>query len=101
MPKSQIVEPQKERKTGKLTCPDIPLNQYSGTVEDELERYGPEALVGIYEDMFLIREFENMLQVLEEKFDKTIVYNRRIRQIYVRNEPEYHQVPEFHDELPF
>ena len=46
-------------------------------------------------------EFENMLQVLKEKFDKTIVYNRRIRQIYVRNEPEYHQVPEFHDELPF
>ena len=65
MPKSQIVEPQKERKTGKLTCPDIPLNQYSGTVEDELERYGPEALVGIYEDMFLIREFENMLQEIK------------------------------------
>ena len=65
MPKSQIVEPQKERKTGKLTCPDIPLNQYSGTVEDELECYGPEALVGIYEDMFLIREFENMLQEIK------------------------------------
>ena len=65
MPKSQIVEPQKERKTGKLTCPDIPLNQYSGTVEDELERYGPEALIGIYEEMFLIREFENMLQEIK------------------------------------
>jgi len=65
MPKSQIVEPQKERQGGKLVCPEIPLNQYAGTPEEELETYGPEALVGIYEDMFLIREFENMLQEIK------------------------------------
>ena len=65
MPKSQIVEPQKERESGKLVCPEIPLNQYAGTPEEELEAYGAEALVGIYEDMFLIREFENMLQEIK------------------------------------
>ena len=65
MPKSQIVEPQEERKGGKLVCPEIPLNQYVGTPEEELETYGAEALVGIYEDMFLIREFETMLQEIK------------------------------------
>ncbi len=65
MPKSQIVEPQKERQGGTLVCPEIPLNQYAGTPEEELETYGPEALVAIYEDMFLIREFENMLQEIK------------------------------------
>ena len=65
MPKSQIVEPQKERQGGTLVCPEIPLNQYAGTPEEELETYGPEALVGIYEDMFLIREFETMLQEIK------------------------------------
>ena len=65
MPKSQIVEPQKERQGGTLVCPEIPLNQYAGTPEEERETYGPEALVGIYEDMFLIREFETMLQEIK------------------------------------
>ena len=65
MPKSQIVEPSKERSTGSLTCPDIPLNQYAGTIEQELEMHGAEALVGLYEDMFLIREFESMLQAIK------------------------------------
>ena len=65
MPKSQIVEPQKERSPGSLSCPDIPLNQYAATIEEELETYGAEALVGIFEDMFLIREFENMLQAIK------------------------------------
>ncbi|SVB79518.1 uncharacterized protein METZ01_LOCUS232372, partial [marine metagenome] len=65
MPKSQIIEPQEERKGGKLVCPEIPLNQYAGTPEQELEIYGADALVGIYEDMFLIREFETMLQEIK------------------------------------
>ena len=65
MPKSQIIEPQEERKGGILVCPEIPLNQYAGTPEQELETYGADALVGIYEDMFLIREFETMLQEIK------------------------------------
>ncbi len=35
MPKHQIVDPQKERKPGKLKFPTIPLNAYKGTVEEE------------------------------------------------------------------
>ena len=47
------------------------------------------------------KELGCMLEILEDKFDKTIIYNRRKRQIYVRNEPEFHAIPEFHGELPF
>ena len=36
MPKTQIVEPQKERKQGALTFPKVPLNQYQGKLTKEL-----------------------------------------------------------------
>jgi 2-oxoisovalerate dehydrogenase E1 component len=65
MPKSQIVEPAEERKAGTLPFAEIPLNQYQQDLAKEKENYGPEALVGMYEDMLLIREFESMLQSIK------------------------------------
>jgi 2-oxoisovalerate dehydrogenase E1 component len=65
MPKSQIVEPSEERKTGTLPFAEIPLNQYQQDLAKEKENYGAEALVGMYEDMLLIREFESMLQSIK------------------------------------
>ena len=65
MPKSQIVEPAEERKAGSLSFAEIPLNQYQQDIEKEKETYGGEALVGMYEDMLLIREFESMLQSIK------------------------------------
>ncbi len=65
MPKSQIVEPNVERKAGFIQPPRIPLNQYAGTVEQELERYGKDALLSVCADMILIREFETMLQTIK------------------------------------
>ena len=62
MPKSQIVEPAEERKAGTLPIAEIPLNQYQQDLAKEKEAYGADALVGMYEDMLLIREFESMLQ---------------------------------------
>ncbi len=65
MPKSQIVEPSKERKSGNISIAEIPLNQYQQDLAREKENYGAESLVGMYEDMLLIREFENMLQSIK------------------------------------
>ena len=65
MPKSQIVEPSEERKAGSLPFAEIPLNQYQQDIAKEKEAYGAEALVGMYEDMLLIREFESMLQSIK------------------------------------
>ena len=65
MPKSQIVEPAEERKAGTLPFAEIPLNQYQQDLAKEKENYGPDALVGMYEDMLLIREFESMLQSIK------------------------------------
>ena len=48
-----------------IKSPEIPLNAYAGTLEEELERYGQEALLQILEDMQTIREFEEMLQAIK------------------------------------
>ena len=65
MPKSQIIEPSEERKAGSLSFAEIPLNQYRRDLAAEKESYGADALVGMYEDMLLIREFEGMLQSIK------------------------------------
>lgn len=65
MPKSQIVEPTKERQAGSIPFAEVPLNQYQNDLAKEKETYGEEALLGIYEDMLLIREFESMLQSIK------------------------------------
>ncbi len=65
MPKLQMVEPSRERKAGQIQSPVIPMNQYATKLEDEVKRYGKDALIGIYEDMRLIREFETMLHTIK------------------------------------
>ncbi|MCS6771027.1 MAG: thiamine pyrophosphate-dependent enzyme [Kiritimatiellae bacterium] len=65
MPKDLIVDPAKERKPAVLRAPELPLCQYNRPLADELRRFGAEALVGIYEDMLLIREFESMLHAIK------------------------------------
>ncbi len=65
MPKHQIVDPTQERKPGKLEFPEVPLNAYDGTIADELKNLGKDALLGMLEDMLLIREFENMLNEIK------------------------------------
>ncbi len=65
MPKHIIVDPAKERSPSKLKSPEIPLCQYSTPVAQELKKHGRDALVGIYEDMLLIREFETMLHLIK------------------------------------
>lgn len=65
MPKKVVVDPTKERQSGTLTFPDVPVNQYSKTVSQEAKRLGKKGLVGMLEDMLLIREFEFMLNEIK------------------------------------
>ena len=67
MPKSQFIDPKGLRKPGKIKFTDIPVNQYNKTIEQELAEgnYTKEDLIGIYEDMLAIREFESMLMTIK------------------------------------
>ena len=65
MPKVHIVDPAEERKPGTLKFPKVPLNAYKGTVAEELKSLGKDAVVGMLEDMMLIREFEFMINEIK------------------------------------
>ena len=65
MPRSQYVDPAAKRAPGKITFTDIKVNEYQKTVRDELGNYTREEFIGIYHDMRLIREFENMINSIK------------------------------------
>ena len=77
MPKSQIVEPAKERQSGTIPFAEVPLNQYKHDLPKEIENYGADAILGIYEDMLLIREFESMLQSIKTQGSYEIEYDHK------------------------
>ena len=62
MPQHHLVDPAKERKPGKMKFPTVNMNAYKGTVAEELKKLGKDAVVGMLEDMMLIREFEFMIK---------------------------------------
>lgn len=61
MPKSQFIDPVTVRRPGTIQPPAIPVCQYARSLADERATFSDPQLVGIYEDMALIREFETML----------------------------------------
>jgi 2-oxoisovalerate dehydrogenase E1 component len=61
MPKSQTITPDQVRRADTITFSDIPVNQYSTPFKEEVSTLGKDALKRIYHDMFMIREFETML----------------------------------------
>lgn len=65
MPKSQFVDPNLARQSGKLIFKDIPINQYNKTIKDEKENFSSSDLLRIYRDMAIIREFETMLNLIK------------------------------------
>ncbi|MBM4103868.1 MAG: dehydrogenase [Planctomycetes bacterium] len=65
MPKSQMVDPQQMRKSGKIEFQSIPVNQYQKSVKQELSRYTPVDLKRIQRDMVVIRTFETMLNEIK------------------------------------
>ncbi len=61
MPKTIAIAPADQRQPGALESPSVPLNAYVQDPKAEAKRWGPAALVRVYRDMVLIREFETML----------------------------------------
>ncbi|MDA0576738.1 MAG: thiamine pyrophosphate-dependent enzyme [Verrucomicrobia bacterium] len=78
MPKSDIVDPARERKAGTLQFPTIHLNRYVGTMEQEIQRQGVPTIKQVLADMLLIREFEEMLQAIKTEGNyQGIVYDHK------------------------
>jgi 2-oxoisovalerate dehydrogenase E1 component len=78
MPKSLMIRPADVRKRGYVELNPIPVNQYSRTMADELDRYSREDLIRIYHDMAVIRAFETMLnEVKQQREYKGIAYDHR------------------------
>ena len=70
MPKSIYIDPNKvllEEANSKIVFPEIPVMQYKKTVKEELKEknFTKEDLLHIYRDMFTIREFETMLNLVK------------------------------------
>lgn len=65
MTKKLIIDPEKRRRPDKIVFKDIPVNQYQKTIEDEKNRFSKEDFLRIYRDMFIIREFETMLNQIK------------------------------------
>ena len=61
MPKSLTIDPAEERRRSVIQAPEIPVNAYRPDPAAEARQYSRDALVNIYCDMRLIREFESAL----------------------------------------
>ena len=75
MPKSQYIDPKQVRKAGEVILGKIELNKYKKTFAEEKKLYSTEDMLGIYNDMQYIREFETMLfQVRTQKHYNGVDY---------------------------
>ena len=69
MPKSLFIDPNEvlRPKEHEIKFPEIPVMTYDKTVKEELEEghFTKQDLLNIYRDMFTIREFETMLNLVK------------------------------------
>ena len=61
MPRSQFIDPKKVLQPGYIHFEDIPVNQYSRTLDEEKTVYPRDDMLRVWRDMRIIREFETML----------------------------------------
>ena len=75
MPKSQYIDPKQVRKAGEVILGKIEMNKYKKTFAEEKKLYSTADMLGIYNDMQYIREFETMLfQVRTQKHYNGVDY---------------------------
>ena len=65
MTKCLEIRPENMRKKGTIKIPDIPMNTYQKTVKDEVKNFSKEQFLNIYRDMWVVREFETMLNLIK------------------------------------
>ena len=76
MPKTQLVNPEELRKPGFVKLNDIPVNQYSKSIDEEKANFSKDDFLRIFRDMLIIREFETMLYTVKTTGEfKGIAYN--------------------------
>jgi 2-oxoisovalerate dehydrogenase E1 component len=76
MPKSIIIDPERVCGRDVICLPDIPLNEYDRSLEQELGEYSTEDFLHIWQDMCAIREFETILNEIKTKGSyKGLSYN--------------------------
>ena len=61
MPKSLTIDPAEARRPAVIRAPEIPVNAYISDPAAEAACYSRAALLDVYRDMLLIREFETAL----------------------------------------
>ena len=69
MPKNQTIDPREVRCTRQVDLAPIPVNQYQGTLTDELAsgNISRDDLLRIHRDMMLIRAFEVLLESVKKQ----------------------------------
>ncbi len=78
MPRNLVVDPVAIRKKETVKINSIPVNQYTGDIKKEVKKYGKDGLKRVYLDMLLIREFENMLDLIKREGSyQGMEYNHR------------------------
>ena len=65
MTKGLIIDPKKMRAPGTIKINKIPMNTYQKTVSDEKNNFTKEEFLNIYRDMWVVREFETMLNQIK------------------------------------
>ena len=67
MTKSLYVDPNEVRKKGTIKFEDIKVNDYQKKVKDVLDEFSTDEFKRIYRDMWYIREFETMLNLIKTR----------------------------------
>lgn len=67
MTKSLYVDPNEVRKKGTIKFEDIKVNDYQKKVKDVLDEFSNDEFKRIYRDMWYIREFETMLNLIKTR----------------------------------
>ena len=67
MPKSLTIDPAEARRQAVIRAPEIPVNAYISDPAAEAACYSRAALVDVYRDMLLIREFETALDNFKKR----------------------------------
>lgn len=56
-----FISPEETLQSGEIRFENIPMLAYKKTMAEEKNNFSKEELIGIYHDMMVIREFEEML----------------------------------------
>lgn len=67
MPKSIVIDPERMFARDAIRFPDIPVNAYQATLQEEMAAFTPEDFLQLWLDMCAIREFENILNEIKLK----------------------------------